>query len=246
MRALLLHYQADAMLLRTMTGKRYFTPAFFKFLRELKANNNRPWFTENKQRYESQVRDAMLVFIEEFGPRLHKISRHFSADPRPVGGSMFRIYRDVRFSPDKSPYKTNVAARFHHDAAKSMNAPGYYMHLSGREVFVAGGIYMPDSAAATKIRDAIVKRPQQWTKTISSSAFKQHCELSGSRLTRPPRGYDSGHPLIEDLKLKSFMAVANFTDKDACAPDFMDRFANTCEAAAPFMRFLTTALDLAW
>ncbi len=232
--------------IRNMSGKRYFTPGFFRFLRELKANNNRPWFTENKQRYETEVRDAMLVFIADFGPRLRRISRHYVADPRPVGGSMFRIYRDIRFSPDKSPYKTNVAASFHHSTAKNMQAPGYYMHLSAGEVFVEGGMYMPDSAAATKIRDAIAAHPQQWTRTISSPAFKQHCELSGSRLARPPRGYDPAHPLIEDLKLKSFMAVANFTEKDACAPDFMDQFAKTCEAAAPFMRFLTTALDLQW
>ena len=159
---------------------------------------------------------------------------------------MFRIYRDVRFSHDKSPYKTNVAARFHYATAKGMDAPGYYMHLSPGEVFVAGGIYMPETVAATKIRNAISAHPQQWKKTISSAAFKRHCELSGNRLARPPRGYDPAHPLIEDLKLKSFMAVANFTEKEACAPDFMDRFAETCEAAAPFLRFLTSALDLPW
>jgi uncharacterized protein (TIGR02453 family) len=229
-----------------MSGKRYFSPGFFDFLRELKANNNRPWFTENKQRYETEVRDAMLTFIAEFGPQLHKISRQFVADPRPLGGSMFRIYRDVRFSPDKSPYKTNVAASFRYSTAKNWSAPGYYLHLSPGEVFVGAGIYMPDSPTATKIRDAIAAHPQNWTKAISSPAFKQHCELSGNRLARPPRGYDPTHKLIEDLKLKSFIAVADFTEKDACSPNFMDRFAKTCEAAAPLMRFLTTALALKW
>src|SRR5258706_5039277 len=229
-----------------MSGKRHFTPGFFEFLRELKANNNRTWFTENKHRYESEVRDAMLTFIEEFGPRLRKISRQHVADPRPVGGSMFRIYRDIRLSPDKRPYKTNIAASFNYSTRKHMSAPGYYMHLAPDEVFVAGGLYMPESAIATKIRDAIVARPKDWTKTISSPAFKKHCELGANRLSRPPRGYDPKHPLIEDLKLKSFMVMANFSEKDACLPTFMDRFAATCEAAAPFMRFLTTALDLPW
>ena len=105
-----------------------------------------------------------------------------------------------------------------------------YSTLAPGQVFVGGGLYMPDSA--TKIRDAIAAHSQQWTRSISLPAFKKHCQLEGSRLARPPRGYDPAHPLIEDLKLKSFMAVANFSEKDACAPDFMDRFANTCEAAA--------------
>ncbi len=229
-----------------MSGNRYFTPGFFEFLRELKANNNRPWFTAHKARYETEVRDPMLQFIADFAPRLRRISRRYLADPRPVGGSMFRIYRDIRFSPDKSPYKTNVGASFDHSAAKDMQAPGFYMHLSPGEVFVAGGLYQLDSPTAAKIRDAIAAQPQQWTRTISAPAFKAHLHLGGSRLARPPRGYDPAHPLIEDLKLKSFMAVSTFTEEAACSPNFMDRFVKTCEAAGPFMRFLATAVGLPW
>ncbi len=102
-----------------------FSPGFFRFLRELKANNRREWFEANKQRYEAEVKGPMLRFIAEFGARLRTVSKHFDADPRPVGGSMFRIYRDTRFAKDKSPYKTAVAEHFPHRAGgKDVHAPG--------------------------------------------------------------------------------------------------------------------------
>jgi uncharacterized protein (TIGR02453 family) len=229
-----------------MSAKQYFGPLLFAFLRELQANNNRVWFLANKARYESAVRDPMLQFIADFGPRLHRISRHYIADPRPIGGSIFRIYRDVRFSSDKSPYKTNVGANFHHASAKDVHAPGFYLHLAPGEVFVANGVWKPDSKTASRIRDAIVAGPQAWTRAKSSQAFKAHCVVGGDRLRRAPISYDPKHPLIEDLKLKDFLAMTTLSEADACSSDFIDRFQKACTAAAPFMRFLTTALDLPW
>ena len=105
------------------------TPALFDFLRELGANNERPWFEENKARYRAEVRDPMLDFIQAFAEPLAEISPHFRADPRANGGSLFRIYRDTRFSKDKTPYKTNVGAHFRHEAGKDAHAPGFYLHL---------------------------------------------------------------------------------------------------------------------
>jgi len=104
----------------------YFTPDLFKFLKDLKAHNTRPWFESNKPRYEEDVKEPMLRFITDLGPRLKKISPYLTADSRPAGGSMFRIYRDVRFSKDKSPYKTNVGAHFSHVREKDVHAPGLY------------------------------------------------------------------------------------------------------------------------
>src|SRR6185369_3813459 len=105
-----------------------FTRAAFAFLRELRDHNDREWFAANKQRYEKVVRDPALQFIAGFGPRLHKISPHLVADPRPVGGSMFRIYRDTRFSRDKSPYKTHLGIHFFHEKAKAAaSVPGFYL-----------------------------------------------------------------------------------------------------------------------
>src|SRR5262245_16529190 len=113
----------------------YFKPALFKFLKDLAKNNNRPWFEENKARFERDVRDPLLSFIGDFASPLAKISKHYLADPRPSGGSMFRIYRDTRFAKDKSPYKTHVAAHFRHSAGKDVHAPGFYVHLEPGQVF---------------------------------------------------------------------------------------------------------------
>jgi len=119
----------------------YFEPALFDFLRDLKQNNNREWFQKNKHIYESKVKQPLLEFIADFAPHLHKIHPRFVADPRPVGGSMFRIYRDVRFSEDKSPYKTQASAHFkHHKASKDVHVPGFYLHLEPGQCFTAAGV----------------------------------------------------------------------------------------------------------
>ena len=106
-----------------------FQPDLFRFLDALRGNNNREWFQANKERYESDVKGPMLRFIGDFAPRLRQISPRFVADPRPNCGSLFRIYRDVRFSKDKTPYKTNAGAQFRHQAGKDAHAPGFYLHV---------------------------------------------------------------------------------------------------------------------
>jgi uncharacterized protein (TIGR02453 family) len=230
------------------TKKRaYFQPALFKFLRELTRNNRREWFSENKQRYEAEVRDPTLAFITAFGPALAKISPRFSADPRPVGGSMFRIYRDTRFSKDKSPYKTHVGAAFSHaSATESLRAPVFYLHLAAGEVFAGCGIWHPPPPLANKIRQAIIADSAGWKRSISGKAFRSMCTLSGESLVRPPRGVDPEHPLIEDLKRKDFTTMSSFSEADACRPDFLEQFTATCRANAPLMAFLTRAVGLKW
>lgn len=228
--------------------KGYFGSALFRFFRELAANNNRDWFLKNKHRYEADVREPMLRFIADFAPRLRKTSRHYLADSRPIGGSMFRIYRDVRFSADKSPYRTNAGAYFHHAMGreKGIDTPGFYLHLSPGEVFVGSGVWHPETQTLAKIRDAIVRHPERWKRATSGREFRATCRLSGAKLQRPPKGYDPNHPLIEDLKRKDFVTVTDLSEKDACSPRFMDDFVSACEAATPFMRFLTEALGLQW
>ena len=129
-----------------MAREPHFTPALFKFLRELNKNNTREWFQANKDRYETDVRNPMLGFIADFAPYLEGLSPQFVAEPRRSGGSMFRIHRDTRFSKDKSPYKTHAAAQFGHARGKDVHAPGFYLHLEIRgevgdeaEHRVAGG-----------------------------------------------------------------------------------------------------------
>lgn len=229
-------------------GKPYFTPGFFQFFRELKSNNRREWFQANKSRFESEVRDPMIRFIDDVAPHLRAISRHYYADPRPVGGSMFRIYRDVRFSKDKSLYKTNAGMFFHHLAGreKGIATPGFYLHLSPGEVFVGAGLWHPESQALAKIRNAIVAHPDRLKRATSRREFRATCRLSGDTLQRPPKGYDPEHPFIEDLKRKDFVTVTDLSEKQACSAGFMDAFVSSSRAAAPFMRFLTESLGLAW
>jgi uncharacterized protein (TIGR02453 family) len=227
-----------------METKSHFDQALFDFLKDLKKNNNRPWFKSNKARYESDVRGALLHFIEAFRVPLKRISAHFVVDPRPVGGSLFRIYRDVRFSPDKSPYKTNVGVQFRHESAKDVHAPGFYLHLEPGRVFVASGSWHPDSKALAKIRDAIVDDAQGWKKVKGNRKFKNTCVFAGESLKRVPRGYDPEHPFLEDLKRKDFIVTTEFTEEDARDSDFMIRVGKTYEAAKPFMKFLTKALGI--
>ena len=224
----------------------YFSPALFQFLRDLKANNDRAWFQANRERYELDVREPLLHFIADFALRLRSISRHLNADPRPVGGSLFRVHRDTRFSKDKSPYKTHAAAHFRHERGKDVHAPGFYIHLEPDNVFVAGGLWRPDSETLAKVRDAIVEDTEGWRRAISGPAFSATCELEGDKLKRPPSGYDPSHPLIEDLKRKDFVAVRSFTEQRACSPAFAEDFSDFCCAATPFMGFLTTTVGLPW
>lgn len=227
-----------------MPATPHFTPALFNWLRRLKRNNNREWFLQNRQQYIEEVRDPLLRFIADAGPRLQRISPHFIADPRPSGGSMFRIYRDTRFSKDKSPYKTHAAAQFRHAAGKDVHAPGFYLHLGPGDVMIGGGIWHPDPAALAAVRTMIVEDPSGWKKALSVPAFRRDFSLGGESLKRPPRGFDPCHPLVEDLKRKDFVAFTQVTEMEACSPDFLARFIRGCRAMAPLVRFLTRAVDV--
>lgn len=228
-------------------GRAHFTPELFEFLRRLEQNNDREWFSDHKERYIDVVREPLLHFISDFGPRLSQISSQFVADPRPQGGSMFRIYRDTRFSKDKTPYKTAATARFPHRRGKNVHTPGFYLHLGLDGVFAGSGIWRPDSASLAGIRTAIVERPQDWKRVISGKPFKDgRLRLGGESLKRPPRGFDPDHPFIEDLKRKDFVAYFPFDEKTACSPDFLGLYVRACRSSAPFVRFLTEAIGVEW
>ena len=220
------------------------TPALFDFLRELKDNNERPWFEGNKARYRAEVRDPMLDFIQAFAEPLAEISPHFRADPRANGGSLFRIYRDTRFSKDKTPYKTNVGAHFRHTAGKDAHAPGFYLHLEPGMCFAGCGVWHPDSPTLGKIRDAIVEKPEEWTRITTSGAFCRTFRLAGEALKRPPRGYDPEHPLVEDLKRKDFVVIADVEEAEAVRPDFLDRFAAIARSGSEFTSYLCKAVGV--
>ena len=223
---------------------RSFSPSLFSFLRDLEANNDREWFATHKQRYERSVREPGIRFIQEFAPHLAEISPHFVADPRSNGGSMFRIYRDVRFSHDKSPYKTNVGLQFRHEAGRDAHAPGFYLHLEPGAVFAAAGLWHPDAATARSIRETIVADTARWRKITGSRRFADIFHLSGDSLKRPPAGIDPDHPLIDDLKRKDFIAMSHLTQKAVTTDGFLREYARLCAAAAPLMCFLCEAVGL--
>ncbi len=224
----------------------HFGPALFRFLEDLRANNDKAWFAANKHLYESAVKAPMLRFIGDFAEPLHRISAQFDADPRPIGGSMFRIYRDTRFSKDKSPYKTAASAHFQHRSHRDVHAPGFYLHLEPEKIFAGAGVWRPEAKGVAKIRSAIAAHPELWRKVAAKDALGADFELWGEKLTRPPKGFDVAHPLIDALKRKDFVVVTRFNEADVCRRDFADRLASRYQRVAPFVKFLTQAMELAW
>jgi len=221
----------------------YITPKLFRFFRDLKKNNDRDWFQANKQRYEDDVRDPLLAFIDEFTGPLYKISPHYRAEAKKVGGSLFRIFRDIRFAKDKTPYKTHAGVHFRHENAKDAHAPGFYLHIAPGEVFMGAGIWHPETAVGRQIRGAIIEHPEKWKKAMKSAAFARHgFGLEGDVYKRPPAGIDGEHPLIADLMRKDFIALADLTEKEVCAADFPKVFAAMCKSTTAYMKFLTEAV----
>jgi uncharacterized protein (TIGR02453 family) len=223
---------------------RLISPALFAFLRDLQHHNDREWFKANKPRYEADARTPALDFVAAFGAHLGKISKHFVADPRPSGGSMFRIHRDTRFSKDKSPYKTHVGLHFRHASARDAHAPGFYLHLEPGGCFAGAGIWHPNGETVTAIRDAMVADPTAYRRLLSRKAFARDWRLGGESLKRAPRGYDPEHELIDELKRKDFIAVTDLSQGEVCSTDFLQQFAALCRTASPFAAFLTRALGL--
>jgi uncharacterized protein (TIGR02453 family) len=224
----------------------FVTRELFRFFEELAKNNRRDWFQANKDRYHATVRDPLLEFVQAMGPALERVSRYVVADPRPVGGALFRIYRDTRFARDKTPYKTHAGVHFRHARADDVHSLGYYLHLEPGNVFVGAGIWHPGSAHLRAIRSAIVAHPERWKRASGDRGFRRHFELSGESLARTPRGFDAGHPLAADLRRKDYIGVTNLTPAEAVRPDFPERFASLCAAASPFMGFLARSLGAPW
>ncbi len=220
-----------------------FPRSFFQFFTELAAHNDKAWFDANKDRYREVVVGPATDFIAAMAPRLAKISPHVVADPRPNGGSMFRIYRDVRFGKDKRPYKDHAGIQFRHRDGKTAHAPGFYVHLSPDEVFFGGGVWMPEPDALAKIRKAIAKDSKGWSKAIGGAAFTKLCgSVQGEKLARPPKGFAAEHPLIETLKHKSFFAMHESSSKAMQGKEVLDKVEAVFTASKPMMAFLCKAV----
>ena len=223
--------------------ERHFTPALFAFLRELKANNDREWFNEHKDRYLADLRDPCLQFIADFGAPLMTVSPHFRADPRPSGGSLFRIYRDIRFSRDKSPYKTAAGLHFRHENGKDVHTPGFYLHLEPGGCFMGVGLWHADPATLRPIRDRLVADPDSWRAAVGGRAFRKRFSVSGDELKRVPRGYDPDHPVADVLRLKDVTAFTTLTQKQVTSPGFLDEFTELCRTGGAMVRWICEALE---
>lgn len=235
----------------------YFSPATFKFLRELAKNNSRDWFMANKARYEAQVRGPCLRLIADLAEPLKRISPQIVASAKPVGGSLFRIHRDTRFSSDKTPYKTHAGMTFHHAATKAtargeagnaamgrLDGPVFYLHLQPGDCFAGGGIWHPAPATLKRIRDYMLSNPASWKKVTTDRKFLKLYTLGGEALSRPPRGYDPAHELIEDLKRKDIVASAPIDQDTLFRPDLVKQLIARYQVMAPLIDWLCGSLDL--
>lgn len=210
-----------------------------EFLHQLKENNNRDWFNANKKQYEI-VRNVVEQFVEHLIPEVQKIDPGIGT--LTAKQTMFRIYRDVRFSKDKSPYKTYFGAYIAPGGRKSMQA-GYYVHLDPEGSFVGGGSHGPTGEPLKKIRSEIYYNLDEFNKIINNNKFKQYFgELKGDRLTRPPQGFPKDFVGIETLKLKEFTVFRRYTDADVDSPVFSKTVVDIFKTMKPFNDFLNRAL----
>ncbi len=218
-----------------------FSQTTFTFLEELTENNNREWFADNKQRYEDEIRTPALAFIETVGERLPDISPHFRADARKLGGSLMRVYRDSRFSKDKTPYKTNIGIQFRHEAGKDVHAPGYYLHISSAECFVGVGTWHPPADALYKIRDLMANDPDLWLAARDDAQFSRWFNLVGDSLKTAPRGFDKTHPVIDDIKRKDFIGISDLAPALIEQKELADIACDYFTAGRSLMQFLCQA-----
>jgi len=212
----------------------------FDFLKKLKNNNNRGWFNKNKPLYEA-ARENFQDFVGSLIISIVGFD-HSIADLEPKG-CIFRIYRDVRFSKDKSPYKANFGAAIVRGGRKSGRA-GYYFHLAPGDSFLAGGLYMPPNKMLNDIRQEIDYNTAEFKKIVNDSHFINNFgKIQGDKLKSAPRGYPKDHPEIELLKYKSYLTLHKLTDKQVLDFNIVDYAAGIFKTMQPFNNFLNTAIE---
>lgn len=228
-----------------------FTPAALTFLRQLKRNNRREWFVERKETFDQVLLAPLREFVEEMDVRLARLAPEIGGSPR---RSIFRIYRDVRFSKDKSPYKTHVACWFSHlNAAHGVGSAthgagaGFYFHLEPGASLSAGGLWMPPRPSLQAIRERIAARPDALPALLAAPAFRRRFgTLSEEKvLTRVPRPWTADHPAATWLRYASFTTSAPLTDADVTGARLADRVAKDFATMLPLVRWLNEALGFA-
>jgi uncharacterized protein (TIGR02453 family) len=231
-----------------VTGFGGFRPAAFRFLRDLERNNEKAWFEANRGVYEREVREPMRRLVGALDARLGSIAPEIVGDSK---RSMFRIHRDVRFSRDKSPYKTNAGAwLYHRDAGRKVGTAGegggagFYFHIDPTTCFMAGGIWMPARPALLRIREAIATKPAALARLTSAPGFRRRFDgvSEEAKLHRVPRGFPADHPAAEWLKLQSITARAMIERRVVTSPRLVDRLCRDFALLVPLVRWLNRGL----
>jgi uncharacterized protein (TIGR02453 family) len=209
------------------------------FLRQLKRNNNREWFKRNKERYEEFVKFPMQSLIASMRAPMSVIAPEIDINP---GKNMFRIYRDTRFSKNKAPYKTHVAAVFHPKGHWESSA-GFYLHIEPEGVYAGGGIYMPNGQQLKKIRRAIAGQPEDFLSIVENKRFRKiFGSLEGEKLRRAPLGFSVDHPMIEWLKYKQFYTGVEWNVATSHSAKFVTNLVTLYKNLLPFVRFFNGVL----
>jgi uncharacterized protein (TIGR02453 family) len=217
-----------------------FTIKTLRFLRALKRNNDREWFRQRKERYEADVRQPMLELLSRLSADFRSFAPDFVAEPKV---SLYRIYRDTRFSADKTPLKTHVAAHFPMRGMPKGEGGGLYVEIAPTWVWMGGGLYMPSNSQLHAIRAHIAATHPRLQRLITTPAFRKTVgTLDGERLSRVPRGYLKDHPAAQYLQFKQFLAGREFEAEFATKPAFYRELLATFRAVAPVVRFLNAGL----
>jgi uncharacterized protein (TIGR02453 family) len=228
---------------------RHFDPKTLAFLRGLERNNNRPWFEAHRTEYEEHVKQPMADLVEEMDLRLAKFAPEMVGDPK---RSVFRIHRDIRFSKDKSPYKTNAGCWLFHGGGSSKvgreahgGGAGFYFHLQPGRSFTAGGCWMPPRPALQKFRAAIARDPRAFERLVSSPGLRRMGGISEeSKLKGMPRGYSDDHPAARWLRLESFTVGRSLTDAQVTGPRLTAILESDYKSILPLVRWLNGTLGL--
>lgn len=211
-------------------------PDAIRFLTQLKKNNTREWFERNKDRYEQSLRQPFLSLLHDLGERLHKHEPAIVVDPK---RAIYRIYRDVRFSKDKSPFKLWIAGSFTFASGNKNSSPGFYLHIASDEAIVAGGLYMPEPDQLKRIRADVAEHPERLRSILEARAFKKMFgALQGEVMKRPPRGFDADHPAIDLLLHKQFFVWKSMPAEDSLKPAYVKVVSDACILMLPLIRYL--------
>jgi uncharacterized protein (TIGR02453 family) len=217
-----------------------FTPRTLSFLRALKRNNRREWFNPRKEQFERDVRAPMVAVVEQLAKDFKKFAPELEASPKT---SIFRIYRDTRFSEDKSPYKTQVAAAFRVKALPKGQSAGMYVEVTPGWVWMGGGYYAPETPQLVKIRGHISETFPEIRRLTHAATFRRlFGAIDGEQLARVPRGFDKDDPSADYLRYRSFLVGREFPPEFATRPAFYATLVETFKAGMPLVRFLTEPL----